>query len=78
MRRFRGQHVFPVVSLSDTFWPTRFGGRQRPHLEIKRWVMLDGGGNALPAPEQPKLSDQGVQEVKPPTAKEATDDEVPF
>jgi hypothetical protein len=78
MRRFRGQNVFPIVTLTDKFMNTRFGGRQRPHLEVQRWVMLDGGGNALPAPEQPKLSNQGAQEVKPPSAKEATDDEIKF
>jgi hypothetical protein len=78
MRRFRGQSVFPVITLCDVFMSTRFGGRQRPYLEIKRWVMLDGGGNALPAPDQPKLPDQGAKEVKPPSAKEAAGDEIPF
>src|SRR5262249_38155618 len=28
MRRFRGANVYPVVTLSDTFMNTRFGGRQ--------------------------------------------------
>jgi hypothetical protein len=27
MRRYRGGHVYPVVSLSDTFMNTKFGGR---------------------------------------------------
>ena len=31
MRRFRGPAVYPVVTLSDCFMNTRFGGRQRPH-----------------------------------------------
>jgi hypothetical protein len=78
MRRYRGQHVYPIVTLSDTFMKTRWGGRQRPHFEIKRWVTLGGGGNALPAADQPLLPDQGVQEVKPPTAKEVTGDEIGF
>src|SRR5262249_697393 len=52
MRRFRGQHVYPVVKLSDKFMRTRFGGRQRPDLIVQRWVTLDGSG-ALPAPEAP-------------------------
>ena len=42
--------VSPVVALADTFMPTRFGGRQRPHFVIKRWISLDGEQNALPAP----------------------------
>jgi hypothetical protein len=78
MRRFRGQNVFPIVTLVDVFMSTRFGGRQRPHFDILKWVTFDGGGNVLPAPDQPKLPDQGMQEVKPPSAKEVTDDEIPW
>jgi hypothetical protein len=78
MRRFRGQNVFPIVSLADVFMNTRFGGRQRPHFNIVKWVTFDGGGNVLPAPDQPKLTNQGAQEVKPPSAKEVTRDEIGF
>jgi hypothetical protein len=78
MRRFRGQNVFPIVTLADVFMNTRFGGRQRPHFDIVRWVTFDGGGNVLPAPDQPKLSNQGAKEVEPPSAKEVTGDEIPF
>lgn len=73
MRRFRGQNIFPIVTLSDVFMNTRFGGRQRPHFDIRRWVTLGDDGRALPEPEQPKLV-----EVKPPSAKEVTKDDVPF
>jgi hypothetical protein len=52
MRRLRGMRVYPVVTLSDTFMPTKFGGRQRPHFKIARWICLDGD-TALPAPEEP-------------------------
>src|SRR6266568_2037843 len=38
MRGFRGSGVYPVVQLSDTFMPTKFSGRQRPHLIVKRWI----------------------------------------
>ena len=48
---------------------TRFGGRQRPHFVIKRWVAL-GGEGALPPTEPPALT--GPQTVAPP--KEATSD----
>jgi hypothetical protein len=51
MRRLRGVHVHPVVTLSDTFMQTKFGGRQRPHFKVVRWVCLDGDA-ALPAPEE--------------------------
>jgi hypothetical protein len=49
MRRYRRVHVYPVVVLSDVFMNTRFGGRQRPHFIIKRWIILDGSQQALPA-----------------------------
>jgi hypothetical protein len=78
MRKFRGVNVYPVVRLSDVHMNTRFGGRQRPHFDTVKWILLDGGGNALPAPGQAKLLDQKAKEVKPPSAKEATGDEVPW
>jgi hypothetical protein len=78
MRRFRGPHVYPVVSLTDIFMRTRFGGRQRPHFNIRRWVKFGDDGTALPAADTPLLPDQGAQEVKAPTAKEATGDSIPF
>ena len=31
----RGQRITPLVTLADTFMPTRHGGRQRPHLPVK-------------------------------------------
>jgi hypothetical protein len=77
MRKFRGANVYPVITLDDMFMATRFGGRQRPFFNIKRWVSL-ADGDALPAPEQPKLSDRGVQEVKPPSLAEDTGDEIPW
>jgi hypothetical protein len=38
MRRFRGSTVYPVVKLSKTFMPTKFGGRMRPEFPIVRWI----------------------------------------
>jgi hypothetical protein len=70
MRKFRGERVFPIVRLSDVHMNTRFGGRQRPHFEIVRWVSLDGGGAALPA--------AGIPAIEAPSAKEATNDQIPF
>jgi hypothetical protein len=49
MRRYRGAHVYPVVTLSDVFMNTRFGGRQRPHFLIKRFVNMGGEEKPLPA-----------------------------
>jgi hypothetical protein len=71
MRSFRGANVYPIVTLSDTFMSTRFGGRQRPQFVIKRWVAL-GGEGALPPTAPPALT--GPQTVAPPTAKAAERD----
>jgi hypothetical protein len=63
MRRYRGEHVYPVITLADKFMNTRFGGRQRPHFVVVRWVALGGGKPAIEAPSRlrhcrrrPKLS----------------------
>jgi hypothetical protein len=69
MRRFRGANVYAVVTLGDKFMPTRFGGRQRPHFNIKRWMSL-GGGDA----EQAALP---AQTVSRPSLKEEMGDEIP-
>jgi hypothetical protein len=76
-RKYRGAHVFPVVTLGNVFMKTRFGGRQRPTFEVVRWIPL-GDGGALPAPDLPKLQSPPTAptEVKPPSAKEVTDDEI--
>jgi hypothetical protein len=50
MRKLRGARVFAIVTLSDRYMPTRFGGRQRPDLKIVRWIMMGPDGQALPAP----------------------------
>jgi hypothetical protein len=56
MRGFRGAAVCPVVSLSDTFMNTKFGGRQRPHFIIRSWISLGGGGEELPALPSPDVA----------------------
>jgi hypothetical protein len=91
MRRFRGASVFPVVTLSDTFMKTRFGGRQRPHLLIKRWIAL-GGGGTLALASTPALAPPNTTEapnhlqdkepirahpVEPPSLSEEMNDKVP-
>jgi hypothetical protein len=73
MRRFKGMHVFAVVTLTDVHMNTRFGGRQRPCLLVKNWVLLDGSGAALPVSEKLALT-----EVKPSSVKKVTGDEIPY
>jgi hypothetical protein len=89
MRQFRGEHVFAVLTLSDIFMNTRFGGRQRPHLLIKRWVRM--GGDNRPAPPVPHPTIEATAEpakteplpemqtvTEPTLAEQMGDDEVPF
>jgi hypothetical protein len=86
MRKFRGTHVYPVVLLADTHMRTRFGGRQRPHFIVKRWVNLGPDEKALPAPEPPALESgatkaepsPGLKTVEEPSLKEQMNDEIPF
>jgi len=84
MRRLRGPNVYAVVLLSDTFMNTKWGGRQRPHFKIVRWVGSEGGQvEALPPPpppattQAPGQSDLPLNEVKEPSLAEEMDDEIP-
>jgi hypothetical protein len=79
MRRLRGPNVYPVVTLADKFMNTKFGGRQRPHFVIVRWVRLGGEGGeveALPPPAAAPPAQQPAQQDLPPVAEEL-DDEIP-
>jgi hypothetical protein len=75
MRRFRGENVYAVVQLNDVFMPTRFGGRQRPHFEVRRWVCFGAGGEPL-AVTGP--TDKATVALDPPSAKEVTGDEIQY
>ena len=89
MRRLRGPNVYPVITLADKFFPTRYGRRQRPHFVIRRWVRLGGDGGeveALPPPPPPldefaKPADKPAQQDLPlvmePSLAEEMDDEIP-
>src|SRR6516162_6198389 len=92
MRRLRGPNVYAVVLLSDTFMNTKWGGRQRPHFKIVRWVSLGSEGGqveALPPPtskeRQPDLfanepaqqSQSDLPLIKDPSLAEEMDDKIP-
>jgi hypothetical protein len=92
MRRLRGPNVYPVITLTDKFMNTRFGGRQRPHFVIKRWVRLGGESGqveVLPPPPPPTASKEQpdpqttaqpelpLSEVKEPSLAEEMNDEIP-
>jgi hypothetical protein len=95
MRRFKRQiNLYPVVELSHTHMPTRFRGRERPHLIVKKWIVLGPDDDkVLPAPDNtPSLSGSATEKppaaagkvidqlktVEPPTRKEELEDEIPF
>jgi hypothetical protein len=81
MRELKGPKIHAVVKLSDVPWITSHGRRQRPRLQIIRWIGLNGAG-ALPEP-QPTTLDLGatetlpLNEVKEPTLAEVMGDAVP-
>jgi hypothetical protein len=68
MRTMRGPNLVPIVELSSTLMPTRYGPKPRPHLEVKEWRDLGG-----PAPVQGL---PGVSAAKP-TAAEIVNDSIP-
>jgi hypothetical protein len=85
IRRLRGPNVYPVVLLTDTFMNTKWGGRQRPHFKIARWITLgsEGDHEALPPPpppattQAPGQSDLPLNEVREPSLAEQMDDAIP-
>jgi hypothetical protein len=54
MRRLRGENVFPVVTPMSVPWKTRYGWRQRPHFEPKRWVVFGAPESEVPVIEAPQ------------------------
>jgi hypothetical protein len=83
MRRFR-PGAAPIVELSSTFMPTKFGGRQRPHFVIHSWVSMPGKEPqqpaALPAPAAPTVTGEAItlDAVEPVSLAEEMDDDIPF
>jgi hypothetical protein len=91
MRRIRGDKVCAVVALSNMHMNTRFGGRQRPHFVVKRWVRFGGDAKpALPGPTpsptpigattEPAKTEPlpGMQPVSEPTLSEQMGDDSIF
>jgi hypothetical protein len=61
MRKLRGSNIYSAIVLSKKFMPTEFGGRDRPHFIIKRWIAL--------GPDQTAIADQsGPQMLEEPKA----------
>jgi hypothetical protein len=52
VRRLKGDGIYAVVTLSNTFMKTKFGGRQRPHFIVVEWTR-PGGEVAAEVPSLP-------------------------
>jgi hypothetical protein len=77
MRKARcSDHIFPIVTLGKTFMQTQYGGRQRPVLEVKRWILL-GGDQKLLGANEPAAIGPPLQEVKAPSLAEELNDSIP-
>jgi hypothetical protein len=64
-RKFRGAHVYPVVTVSTKWMPTRFGGRNRPAFDIKRWISFGNGPAVLEEPTAaPALPNSTATDMK--------------
>jgi hypothetical protein len=85
MRGYKGPNVHAVVTLSDVVWITSHGRRQRPRLQIMRWIGFDGAGDKTLSGSQPALDGGAaakpemlpLNEVKEPTLAEEMGDAVP-
>jgi hypothetical protein len=78
MRAMRGQNVFAVVTLSDKHMKTKFGGRQRPHFVVVRWIALGGdnaNATALPATGAGGGGAVVLREIEAPSLAEETGEE---
>ena len=82
-----GERVFAVVLLRDKFMPTAYGGRQRPHFEIVKFVTFGDDGttiksSVLTASDAPSLAGPatsgGMKTVETPSAKETVKDSIPY
>jgi hypothetical protein len=77
MRRFKGPGIYPVVSPAAKHMSTRFGGRQRPHFIIKRWISFNPEGMAALPPASDKALPSGAHVVEQPTLREELNDDIP-
>jgi hypothetical protein len=83
MRRFRGEHVYPLVKLDHKPMRTRYGGRERPHLEVLAWFRVgDHGVQSIDASARLALTrvatEPPLQSVQEPTLREELQDHVPY
>jgi hypothetical protein len=73
VRRLRGEDVYPRVRLTHRSMPTKFGGRERPYLEIVGWVRFGahGGLEAIESNIQPETQQRCIGSTAPATAMQS-------
>jgi hypothetical protein len=89
MRHFRGARVYAKVGFSKCLFPTRYGERQRPHLQITGWVeptehglaeidsRLLPGLQQVPTPKTQPDPAPDARAVTEPSLSEELDDDLP-
>jgi hypothetical protein len=85
MRQYRGPKVSAVVTLSDTHMNTKYGGRQRPHFEVVRWIGFDESSGPALSERKPTSAGGATakseappwKEVSEPSLKEELNDDLP-
>jgi hypothetical protein len=71
-RKYRGLNTYPIITLADVFFPTHFGGRQRPHFKIVRWIRLGAEGGEVEALPPPSATQQQLDQFAKPAEKPTT------
>jgi hypothetical protein len=89
MRALRGENVAPIIKLDSRPMKTSFGVKMRPEFTILDWREFDVRIGITPTPMK-QIESKPIQSndnkpnttigkpVKPPSGKEATDDDIPF
>jgi hypothetical protein len=85
MREHKGPKVSAIITLADTFMNTQWGGRQRPHFNVVRWIGFDGGADKALPESKPSLEGGAAakseappwNEVEEPTLREELNDDLP-
>jgi len=67
VRRFRGEHVYPLVELNHVHFPNAYKpDRERPDLRIIDWVRFGDGGNLVSSsPNTPALTGPATATPEP-------------
>jgi hypothetical protein len=80
-----GENIYPTVALAHKHMRTKYGGRERPHLEITGWVRIgEHGIETVGTDPRPQLqhgaatTTPGLQQVSEPSLQEEMRDEIPW